>query len=385
MSLTILTAPDNYTSVNNEMIFVIEEPTKTADPVTYPDYKFILDIYVDSVLIQRQVVRPRPDNNFGVFDISSALQPLMTYGLRSTGSTDSYTPKINYRIQLGEEYDGTQYTGMVNDSSDRTVFNSFNERPFTTPVVMSAGPQATTNYGFIKNNHRDQLYNFISFYADVSGVTDITVTHKNGSGATVQTDIISNAGFVGGTIKQINLGLAAISIPDTAEYAIITGANGVFNNLRLNYLCESKYTAFTLAWLNRYGAYESQSFGLVSKKTTETERKMFSKLPYTISDDGTEIVYTTPGGALQGSKKQFATNTKTRLNLTSHLLTDAEYEIISTLFYSTDVYMYNPDAGSFMPITIIDTGYEFRTYKNSQLTPLNLTVDFTDDFNSQFL
>lgn len=88
---------------------------------------------------------------------------------------------------------------------------------------------------------------------------------------------------------------------------------------------------------------------------------------------------------MYGSKKGYNSLIKTSLSLTSHLLTDAEYVWLADLLSSPDVYMYNETLERFVPVTIGDNNYEYRTYANSKLTPLQLVINFTDEYNSQFL
>ncbi len=69
MALEIKTQAGNSSSVSNEMLFVVYEGVKAIDPVTYPDYAYICDVYVDSEFKARLISRPMPDNNMGVFDV----------------------------------------------------------------------------------------------------------------------------------------------------------------------------------------------------------------------------------------------------------------------------------------------------------------------------
>ena len=148
------------------------------------------------------------------------------------------------------------------------------------------------------------------------------------------------------------------------------------------YAC-TKYTPVVLAWLNPYGAYESQSFGLVSKKQNQVSRKEFAQLPYQVNASG--VVGYDSNGVMYGSKKGYASNVKVSLSLTSHLLTDDEYTWLADMFNSPDVYFYSATLDRWVPCTIADSNYEYRTYKNSRLKPLQFTINFTDEYNSQYL
>ena len=121
----------------------------------------------------------------------------------------------------------------------------------------------------------------------------------------------------------------------------------------------------------------------MSKKTKEISRKEFAQLPYQINASG--VVSYDADGVLYGSRKTYNTVSEVKLNLNSHLLSDDEYTWLADLFSSSDVYMFDTVLDRFVPVTITDTNYEYRTYLNSRLTPLSFTIQFTDTFNSQYL
>ncbi|MCL5459759.1 hypothetical protein M3M33_14075, partial [Loigolactobacillus coryniformis] len=88
---------------------------------------------------------------------------------------------------------------------------------------------------------------------------------------------------------------------------------------------------------------------------------------------------------MYGSKKGYGSNVKVSLALTSHLLTDGEYEWLADLFNSPDVYFFSTVLDRWVPCSIGDSNYEYRTFKNSRLKPLQFNINFTDEYNSQYL
>jgi hypothetical protein len=378
MAIVINTEPANTVSVNNEMLFVVYEATKAIDPVTYPDYSYVCDVYVSSTLVGRIISRPDPEYNRGIFDVAPILRSYVTYGLDASADVVDYTAKIAYQLKFGEQYDGTLYTNLLVDSSDREAYKTYAPKPFTSTSVLSNG--LVSNMPSTVNYHRTQLYHLIPIFSNVTGITDLVVTFKDSGGSTISTDTTSNAGYVAKMIRQINIGEQALDIPSTAEYSLITGA-GV--SLRVNYLCDGKYTPYTLVWLNPFGAYESQSFGMVSKKVIELEKKDFSQLDYRINASG-EVSYQA-NNVFYGGKRGYAARVKVKLNLTSHLINASEYAWLADLFISPDVYLYDTETSKFIPVTIGRNNYEYRTYANSRLTPLQFEVEFSTTYNSQFL
>jgi len=394
MALTILTSPGSGSSVSNEMLFIIQEPTKSIDPVTYVNYKYILDIYVDSVLVGRLRADPDPTYPFGKFDVSVILRDYVpAYGLKATyaNPTETYDVKLSYQVKLGEEYGDTLYTNLVTDSA-RTCYKTYAPRPLLSTDIITAkmgkspsnrplSPKTSTAYKVDK-------WVLMPYIDNVSGAT--VSCEFNANGTTVgggSVDFVYTGAMIG-QVRQCNIGFeklaAALGLTESEKASItqLIVTNNASNVYKFNYAC-SKYTPVTLAWLNPYGAYESQSFGLVSKKRNEIARKEFEKLPYNINASG-EVSYDS-GGVLYGSKKTYSSTAKTSLNLTSHLLTDEEYTWLADLFNSTDVYIFDTVLDRFVPVMIGENNYEYRTYQNSKLTPLQLTINFTDEYNSQYL
>jgi len=380
MAIEIKTSAADTASINNEMLFVVYESTKANDPVTYPDYSYVCDVYVDSTLVERLIARPDPTYKMGIFDISKALQPYATYGLNLANSQIDYNARVSYRLKFGEQYDGVLYTNITVDSSDRYAFKSYIQRPF------SSNSNSLTN-GILSNRpsvtkyHRDQVYNLLPIFSNVSGITDYSLKEYNSSGGLLSTTSINMGGYVENTIRQFNL-FGLVTINSSASYLeILDGGSNLRH--RVDLLCETKYPAHTIVWCNRYGAYESQSFGLVSKKTIETQRKTYARTPWEINASGT-ITYES-NDVFYGSRRGFSTITNTKLLMTSHLLTGDEYEWLSDMFRSPEVYLYLVELGKMLPVIVSEIGYEYRTYANSRLTPLQITVEFSDMYNSQFL
>ena len=370
MALTLESYPTDLSSVSSECLFVVSS-TEALDPVTYPNYKFVCDVYVASTLVARLKAFPDPTNSLGVFDISKVLQPY--FATQFDGVTDKvdYVVRLAYQVKLGQEYSDTLYTNLVTDST-RYVANTYKPRPFTSSVVLANGlasnmPDTITCLG------NPVLFQLIPHFSNVSGVSNLTVTYKNEAGATLNSNSFDNSDFIANKLRVYNIENSSTS----TSYALLSGPF----SLRINYQC-SKYPVHTLAWLNPYGGYESQTFGLVSKKTIDVTRKSFSQLPYRVSSGG-DITYTA-NGVYYGGRRGFSTNTKTRLKMTSHILTDEEYEWLADLFISPEVY-FCIDGSTWIPVQVSTNAYEYRTYLNSRLTPLEFEVEFSDDYNGQFL
>lgn len=382
MAIVINTSAPENASINNEMLHVVYEATKANDPTTYTDYSYVCDVYVASVLKARLISRPDPTHKRGIFDVSRALQPEVSYGLNAASASVDYTVRLAYVLKFGEQYGGTLYTNLTVDST-RYAAESFAVRPFTTSVIMPASGLAT-NRPKESSFHESQAYNFIPVFFNTTGMVDMSSRFLNEAQSNIGDLVLDMNGYTANTIRQFNVG--GQTIPATATHLAIYLTEALAESaylIRMTLLCDGKYTPRTLAWLNPYGGYDSQSFGLVSKKSIEIQRKEFSKLNYQIDASG--IVSYQANNVFYGGKKGFGSSAKIKMSMTSHLLSAAEYTWLAELFTSPDVYFYDTVSAKFIPVTIGRTNYDFNNYSNSRLTPLQFDVEFADEYNGQNL
>jgi hypothetical protein len=387
MALSLLTYPGDYSAVTNEMLFVVSEPTKTADPTTYPNYKYVLDVYVGSDLVGRLKANPDPTNLLGIFDVSRILRYYVPeYRLKAnySNASETYDIDLSYHVEVGEEYGDTTYTNIITDST-RTCYKTYAEKPYLSTDVITAkygGPLSVMPTDLV--GFKDDKFFLVPFIDNTTGAAisynfddGVNIIGSGGSITYSTTDVLQTNMSFQKLAAAVGLTPTEMTQVSRLQFDYDTGTS-----YTVNYGC-SRFPSTVIAWLNPYGAYESYSFGLVSKKTKEISRKEFAQLPYQINASG--VVSYDADGVLYGSRKTYNTVSEVKLNLNSHLLSDDEYTWLADLFSSSDVYMFDTVLDRFVPVTITDTNYEYRTYLNSRLTPLSFTIQFTDTFNSQYL
>lgn len=376
--MEIKTTPVGRASVNNEMLFIVWDP-KVIDPVTYPDYKYVADVYVGSDLVARLKSPPHPTNSLGVFDVSRVLQSYVSHQFQIETDKEDYTVRLAYQVKFGEEYNGTTYLNILTDS-ERYAFETYKTPPYdSTGQIISDGLASNMPTTRTAVNNNEALAGLIDHFlipvfSNVTGVTNLTATYKDKNGNTLSTNVFDNSDFTANTIRQYNV----TNNNDQVAQILITGPI----TMTINVKC-SRYPVRTIVWLNPFGAYDSQHFGMVSMKQSDIERKSFEKIPYTFNSSG-EVSYRTDGGVYYGGKTSYASYIKHRMKLTSELINDDEYEWLKDLFYSPDVYLFITNIG-FIPVTILQNNYEHRTYLNSGLKPLEFEVEFGLPFNAQNL
>jgi hypothetical protein len=360
--MTIKSNPTAKASVNNEMIYVVED-AKAFDPEAYPSYKYILDVYVGGVLKGRLKAFPDPEYKFGIFDIAPILRSSMVYEFKAnyTNLFQINSPSIDYQVKIGEEYGAVTTLNIITDSV-RKAFKSYAKRPFTTSDVLVPG--FATNSPSQMYTYRSARWLIIPFY--VESPTQSLNIYGSPTNLTSVNTFEVNCSFLKNEVED--------------EF-ISQGITSDFGNKIVTVLCNDKYSPITLAWLNPYGAYESYTFGLVNKKTIDVERKSYGRSPYWVTSGG--LVSYASNGVYRGGERGINNKVTTKVNLTSHILTDGEYRWLADMFASPDVYIEIGE--TFYPCKITGTNYEELTYLNSGLTPLKFEVQYSDITNTQFL
>src|ERR1043165_4210788 len=74
MALSLLYNPGEYFSAHGDLIFTLLEDTKPFASGTYPDYKYVCDIYIGGAQVARLKAFPRPGDKIGVFNIGNVVR-----------------------------------------------------------------------------------------------------------------------------------------------------------------------------------------------------------------------------------------------------------------------------------------------------------------------
>lgn len=386
MAITIQATPATYSSVHDDLIYTVAEVVKTADPVTYPNYKFIADVYVDGVLVARIKKVPNPTTRIGVFNIGQIVRNYLATTFNPQAnvlyaqSLGSGQFRVSVLMKFGEEYDLTSYYNLTLDAT-RIFTNHYNARlvglssgitPFTNKVASS---RPLTSQAML-----DSEYIFLPYFATTTTPFNVLcVAYGGGSGFSITVTpapdnsmVILNVGP--GAINSFHSG--AITV-DTTHYTITIGS-AVY---RFDMICEPQYTPYTLHFLNKYGGFESKIFQKVSRKTLDIQRKDFGKLPYTVDVSGV-VAYKNANKVYNESRSVYSAQYKEKLTLNSDLLTDEEYTWLSDLLLSPMVYI--EDGGYFFPCVITENNYEPKKVINDDLTNLTISIEYGQQLNSQF-
>lgn len=392
MALTIKSTPAALSSVHADLIYTVAEPVKTSAPITYPNYKFIADVYLGATLIARVKKVPDPVTEIGIFNIGQMVRNYLsttfnpTPNILKAQTLGNGEFSLSVTVKFGEEYSYTTYANVVVDSA-RVYFNNYNDRLLgTSSSLVGFNDKPLTNRPATTSVDCNNLFNFIPYLPSTTTMFAVTIRSYNFNG-----DLV-NAGtsFVTpSSAYQLHIFNCSKNAINAVQPGTITGNVKYFTvefgtggtMLRFNLSCETIYQINTLHFLNRYGGFETKDFTKVSRKTIDIQKKDFGKLPYIVDASGIPSYYNA-NKVYNETVSTYASTYKEKLTLNSDLLSDAEYVWLKQLVLSPMVYLQSGDY--FIPCKITETNYEDKKVVNDDLTNLTIAVEFGDQFNTQF-
>lgn len=395
MALTINATPPDYSSLQSDLIFTVAETVHTADPVLYPNYKFVGDVYVGATLVARIKKEPEPTTKIGIFNIGQIVRNYIAVTFNPTANAiiaqrlNAGEFFLNVTMNFGEEYAYTTYTNLVSDTA-RVYFNNYNGRLIgVTSSLPALLDKALTSRPAITPIRCDSAFNFIPFLSSDTDNFTVRVKSYNYSNVLVDsfnTTVTPDANeliIVNASKSAINAGVPGMINDGIKYYTVQFDSPNISDDVtyQFNMNCECIYDKYTLHFLNKYGGFESKDFTKVSRKTITIEKKDFGKLPYTVDAAGL-VSYKNTNNVYNESRSVYSSQFKEKLLLNSDLLTDQEYRWLEELVLSPMVYL--EDSGYFYPVVIAETSYEPKMNVNDDLTNLTINVEFGDQLNAQF-
>lgn len=387
MAYTIKATPPLNSSVHGDLIYTVAYPERTSDPVTYPNFKFIADVWVNGVLVATIRKVPNPANNIGVFNIGQVVRNYMATVFNPTasvivaqqlGSPQFY---LSVQVKFGEEY-AYNSTYDVEIDSTRLFFNNYNGRlvgissslaPLTNKVASNR--PLTGNQTMLSS-----AYNFIPYFPILGSAVSFVVT-PSGGGTVYSTTFTPSAAYV---LQILNVAPGALNAvapgtinASTQSYTVQIGSQ----TYKFDVVCEALYAVHMVHFLNKYGGFESKLFTKVSRTNYDIQRKDFGKLNYTVDAAGV-VSYFNSNKVYNESRSNYSNQFKEKLMLNSDLITDEEYLWLSDLIFSPMVYV--EDGGYFFPVVITDNSYEPKKQVNDDLTNLVINVEFGQQLNAQY-
>ena len=373
--------PPVYSSVNDPLVYVAYD-AHAANPTTYPNYKYVGEVWINGALVFTGKYFPNPTTNRGIMDFSNIVREYVVAQLQPT-STGILAQElgegawsISVVIKMREEYSGTVGAIILTDST-RTFFNHYNGRINDFTILGNYDDVPTTDRPTTINMTFANANYFIPYFSETTASFNVVITGGTATRTKTITPIAAN------TLQILNISPLAINVDYAGNFTASTTSYTVaFGGVTytINLLCEGMYRNYTAHFMNKFGGYESMLFNKVSKRFYDIERKAYNQLGYRVSASG--VVSVKSGSTMYQQKTEFAGKFKERLRMNSDWLSDLEYQWLAQLVTSPQVFI--EDAGTLYPVVITANNYEFKEHIVDGLINLAIDVEFGTSYKTQF-
>lgn len=397
MALEIKSTPADYASAHGDLIHVVYDEEKIIDPVTYPDYKYVCDIYVGTELVARLKKVPHPETGMGIFNIG----PIVRSCLSTSFSPSDFLLAqqlgvgnflIGVTLEYRQEYNSSLSEVVLADV-ERFYFNHYNGRSVGVDTILpSVIGKCATVRPQVNSVLMDSGRSFLPFLpGDSSMLVEVRAYSAPGSligseSVAISTSSIRTIGGVSsGDLQILDVSPAGINSQfpgliseGVSHYSVEVDNASVY---LFEVECEPKYTPYTLHFLNQFGGFESFNFIKLSRETMNVNKRDFSKLPYTVNEAG-QVGYYNNNQVYHEVRSVYSSQYEERVTINSDLLTDEQYRWLGQLVTSPMVYL--EQDGYYLPVSILASDYEYRKRVNDKLTNLTLEIEFGGTLNTQF-
>jgi hypothetical protein len=371
MGITIHQAPTGYTSAHEEVWHVVESTDKELD-----GFQYVYDIYKSDQLLARIKNSPLGANSVGVVDVGNIVRSSLDSYNFPAFNLSLFTNEVtlgadvfftDYRVEYGQMSGTVDFTGNI-ASGDYRVYNNYKRSKwdkYTSEIVSGT---------FLTNRPSENYY-----YAGEPIVSTLLIVNEssrflNVDGTQIQGKTYNASG-------QYNLAYTFGYIPTsgTIKFEFENDVNVNLDTLTFNKKC-AKYETHTLIFLNAFGGYDSFTF-VHGKLMMSNEKKKFEQMRWQLS--GNSMVEKS-GSVYNESMKTYAVKYKEKMILTSDILSTGEYNWLSELINSPQVYYYSTENAEYYPVQITDTDYEFKDDRINKAETLSVTIEFSTPQNTQY-
>ena len=375
-----------------------------------PTLRCVFDIYIGGVMVYRAKVYTRPDMTIHAFYDASPIirNHFARYFLPAITNTsflswDSNGYYIEYQVKYGEEYisatTGLPVASYNQHTTTHRVYNGYPEHlQGGNMVIMPAAFSLLTDRDMDQWWMAPSYHNFIPFRRTPGSNFTMQVV---GTGWTAtQGYFVSNSP---GDLWQFNLSQATINtipnggLDDDDDILNIFFSDNLFNSLsfKQKVWCDKRYDPVCVTFLNRYGAYETMVFGLVSKRAIDIEEVGYEASAFQFAtasiipnppdtsffvstarnyDPATKVYYPQRKSSFKKQALSYVLN--------SDNLTEKNYLWLRQLIASPEVYIER--GGYFYPVMITDNRWEEKKSKTDKVFNLTLNIKSFDNIYSQF-
>lgn len=398
MSYDLKYEPVEFSSAHGDLVYVVHDTVRANNATTYPNFKYIADVYVNGTMVSRLKIVPDPVNHFGVFNVGNIVRNYVNsnftapnFGAILADVFDNWSAFVE--VKFGNEFGVTPVL-----TTNLLVSGGLNAPNYYTGRLVGAFENISPYYGNIassrplRTNYMSGTTKTLIPYFSNDANLDIVVSAYTSAGTYISGITISIGATDPNKMYIFNLSKYNISLwypavlPSNTAYYTVNFQNsdppGTWQDLtyRFDIVCEPRYQQYTLHFLNRFGGYESYSFSKVSKRAIDIQRKDFTKLKYTIDING-DMQYSN-GQVMNDDSVTYFGNFKERLDLNCDWLTQDQLTWLSELVKSPQVYI--EENGYLVPFKITDQTFEYKQMASDRHFNLKIAGEYGDVKNVQF-
>jgi len=378
--MTLSATPAAYSSVNDALVYTASD-AHAADPVTYVNYKYVYEVYINGTLEFTGKVMPNPATGYGIFDIGNIVRGYVAASLAPTGSgilaqeLGEGAFSVSVVVKLREEYGGT-LGAVVHTDSPRVYFNHYNGRTAGTSAISSLTAKPLT----VRDTTFDLLFTNNNFYLPYFSATTTPFTVVITGGTATRTKTITPT--AANTLQVLNISPGAINTDysgnfTSASTGYTVAVGGVTYTVRI--ICTGNYTNYPVHFLNKYGGFETMLFNKARKKTFDIERKDYQQAGYRVDGSGTVTFKT--GSIMHEQQTSFAIKFKEKLRIYTDLLSDTDFQWLAQLVTSPLVYL--EDSEVLYPVVMAATNYEQCEHIVDGTKSLGIDLNFGTAYKTQ--
>lgn len=377
MSITSLISPSGNVSVQDSLWHIA-----TSNNSGQTDFKYVFDIFNGSNQLVRVKLFPEPDSGKGYFDAGKIVRNEITYAWFKPVADDNKSfinqPStsgeiaITYNVRVGEDYSGVTTLNMA--SGNVTAYN-WSPRLFSRRTAPSISNNWYSNRPkIIKAGLTDKI--LIPYKG--SGTLDLAYEAYNENNTLISSGSGSSTYSSNGYV-QMDIGASALNttigtteITSSVKYYKVRIEGPANSDWIYVYLdCNPNYEPINLYFINQLGMFDTARFSLVNKLLMQTERKAFQKREYNFGSSSVD--YKDSKGVYYESKINYGSKSNFQYKLTMNYPSDADYEWLSELITSPQIYAELEDG--YYPVTITDTNYEYHKQIWGGLKAFEITIE----------
>lgn len=409
-NIQIKTDLKDYAPAYNELTVVVREddnPTRA-----YPDFKYIFDLYIEGVIgFTRFKVSPSPTNDLGIKSFGNILESyVQSYILKDdtllTGGFQFMDQGIKrYHIEYGNEYRLTtadpivQYPSLV-IGGNKYIWNA--SLPYNEWLGL--------NFNNVKNNwlttqfSGDVAINNVG-YAGVISDTDtnieyIEVKTYDSSNVLINTFQIQNLLSTGVTGSKYMSLITGPKNLNSVTFGLVLGVQPIIDSLVAYYTLDvldgalasvSDLLTFTmkeqcnypikrLHFQNKWGAFDTFNFDLVSKESVNIQKKSYKFNPNRVNANG-DLSF----DKSDRTNINYHVKSSNQMQLNADWITEEQSAWLEELFTSPEIYLeefIDDGKGIVNLISVAEiqsNKYEIKTDKVERLFNIDLIITFSND------